>query len=267
MKNILYAILSCLIFISFSCASLKKRQETKLLKQNNLQVQTLVKKINQKVNFTTFSATFKGFYKEKGNRKPLKGILKIEQGKSIWISLRPVLGIEIFRVLLTSSEFQVLNKLNNEYIFGSYEAFAQQMGVALNYEMIEKILTGKFFYFPDESQAEKYTYTLVNKEMNTGKLTAKLSETYSHTALIDAAKNELLENSIESTYMPQKRKIEIKYTNRENTSPVPIAKEIELQTFDENYTLEISLNYSNMKWNEQITFPFHVPENYKKTKL
>lgn len=111
-----------------------------------------------------------------GKQLSLNCGVKIFHNQLIEISIRPLLGVEMYRVHLTPQKFAIFDKFNKVYCESTYDYFRYEFSIPFTYEDIEALLLGRLFTFDEgvEGQAMKNsfiasatdsTYTLVGKKM------------------------------------------------------------------------------------------------------
>jgi len=68
--------------------------------------------------------------------------LRMHRDSILWISLKPMLGVEAFRARITSDSLQFVNRLNREY--GSYpmSALSEMAGAQVDTRMLHELLLG-----------------------------------------------------------------------------------------------------------------------------
>lgn len=69
--------------------------------------------------------------------------VKMVKGESILISIRPILGIEVAKVIITNEDFIVLDKINKRYIKEPVALFTN--GIDLDISTIQDIILGRPF--------------------------------------------------------------------------------------------------------------------------
>lgn len=66
--------------------------------------------------------------------------LKIEKDKQIWISVKPMLGIEAFRVLIRPDSVFVVDRLNKQYLEKPFSWLAELSKAPLQYAALQDLL-------------------------------------------------------------------------------------------------------------------------------
>lgn len=80
----------------------------------------------------------------KGESQSFKATLRMRKDSAIWISITPLLGIEMIRVLVTPDTLKYLSKIpdNKFYFIGSSDLINKKLGVDLDFDMLQDLLIG-----------------------------------------------------------------------------------------------------------------------------
>lgn len=100
---------------------------------------------SNQADFEYYSARFSGEATWEGKTYPMAGSLKIKKDEIIFLSIAPVLGIEVARVMITPDTVKYLNRLQSSYFVGDMEFFNKLLGADLDFYMLQAILMGNDF--------------------------------------------------------------------------------------------------------------------------
>ncbi|MDR1592520.1 MAG: DUF4292 domain-containing protein [Prevotellaceae bacterium] len=79
--------------------------------------------------------------------------VKAVRNENITISILPMLGIEMYRIILTPKTFTILDKLNRQYCENSYDFLTKELNISLDFESVQALLTAQLFSFDGQSPA------------------------------------------------------------------------------------------------------------------
>ena len=65
----------------------------------------------------------------------------------IWISVSPLLGIEVARLMITADSVKMLDKIHNRYEVTSFESINKMLQMKVNFEIVQALLYGNFFAY------------------------------------------------------------------------------------------------------------------------
>ena len=100
---------------------------------------------------------------DNGKKTSFKTHLRIKKDSAIWISITPILGIEMARVLITQDTVKLMNRNDSEYFIGDFDYINNLFGAALDYQMLEALLIGNSLEF---EQNEKVRSSIDRKKNN-----------------------------------------------------------------------------------------------------
>lgn len=254
MKHIIS--LFCFLFL-ISCAS-KKASVAVAPKptEKEVTVEKIIQKYNQnQLAFSTLYIKSDASYSDKNQSQNVNAEIKIKKDEKILISIR-LLGITMAKALITPNEVKYYEKLNGNYFEGDYQLLSKWLGTDLNFSMLQNILIGKSFETLNAS-----TYQLLSSENNLILQSKNNSE-------IDKKFTFNPENgSIKQQEVLQKtegRKLVVNYPRHkiynENLLPISVLVNALQQTDSTN----INLEYHHITINEDLSFPYSVPEGYKR---
>lgn len=133
-----------LLVLLFSC---KPKEEIVKDKLEHYSSKELVNLLNtNEFNFHSMSAKAEIDYFDKKSTS-FKAHLRVQKDSVIWISITPVLGIEIARVMITQDSVMLMNRVKSEYFKGDFNYINKMFNVDLDYEMLQSLLIGNSLDF------------------------------------------------------------------------------------------------------------------------
>ncbi len=263
-KNIKIIISVLLLFSFFSCNLFKKNIKNKE-NTDKKEIAEIQKKISDNnLQFKTFTATFSGSYKDNKQQLPLKGIMKIKKDSVIWLTIRPFLGIEIARILLTTDSIKYIDKIKNQYFEENYNYLNKKFGFNISYKLIEALFTNKLVTYPAEEKLINYeleinetNFILRNEKNENGKIFIHI--------LSGNKKYKLIENRL---FLKDKSKsISVYYKNFKTINEKQFPSEINIDTKNKQQLSKTIINLKNIKIDNNLNIKFAVPKNYKRIKF
>ncbi|MFM7106290.1 MAG: DUF4292 domain-containing protein [Flavobacteriales bacterium] len=99
-----------------------------------------------------------------------KATVRIRKDSIIWVSIAPLLGIEMIRLLVTPDSLKYLSKIPDQkfYYFGGISELSEKTGADLSFDVLQNILFGNAFGLEEDdmkfrSEAEAENYLLISK--------------------------------------------------------------------------------------------------------
>jgi hypothetical protein len=220
-------------------------------------------------NFEWFDGKFSGTVNDNGKSNSIKGRVKIRADSVIWISIKPdVAIIEVARLVATPDSVKLLNYLEKKYWIGTYSALSAQIGFALDYPMLEALLTGapNLIFRREAYLAMKSTdgISLTSSSLP-DYLALRRSGTSPRSVFqalwFDAAGN-LKRNLI---YEPTIRvETDIQFSNFVTTDSLTFPYQGSLTLVGDSSSAQFKFEYTKIDLNTSTTFPFSIPSSYTK---
>lgn len=259
-------------FILFSCKVHEK--ENIKIKVKYRSSRFLVSKLKEnEFKFNTFSTKTAVSFNDGEKKTSFKTHLRIKKDSAIWMSITPLLGIEMARVLITQDTVKFLNRSSKEYFIGNFDYLNKLFGADIDYQMLEALLIGNSLDFEENNKVhsrvdrKKNLYFLstekkrkVKKELEKNKDKIKKQAQVFWLDPVNFKIKELLLSSPE--------------TNRSLVGSYSDYKEVETQliphnlylTLESKTTSNIELKYNKVSIGKSLTFPFKISSKYVQIK-
>lgn len=208
-----------------------------------------------KINFTTVYIKSNVRFSDEKQTQNVSAEIKIKKDEQILISVR-FLGITMAKALITPTAVSYYEKMNGTFFEGDFKGITQWLGTDLDYAKIQNMLLGEAF---DNLQQGKYAlskgdqgFELVDERSGDGK----------KTFVLDLVK--FLIQKQEIIQPTQDRKVQVSYSEHATFTAGTIPMQVLIHTFQTKGTTEISLNYNSVNFNEELSFPYSIPNGYKR---
>jgi len=269
MKNILF-ILSAVALLT-SCRS-AKNIGTAIAKKDTVAspaptvsaAEDSLRFINQTVNklsanrieFTTFSGKVNIDYRgSDGKNYDVNAVVRMYKDSAIWISANAVLGIEALRALITKDSVKLLDKLNKTYTARSVDYLQEVTQLPLSLSILQDLLIGNPVYV--DSNIVSYART-----ENTTSLVS-VGRWFKNLLSISNDNGTILRSKLDDADKTRNRTAELTYSDYENKRG-PLFATKRTIAIAEKKTLDIKLDFKSYALNEEVSFPFSIPKNFKR---
>jgi YD repeat-containing protein len=190
---------------------------------------------------------------QEGKRKKFSVTLRHKQGEGIWVSGSVI--VPLARVLITPKQLQFYEKINRRYAQFDFQQVKKHLGVPVDYEMIERIITAG----PLDTRAlkrAKLTFSQNNYILSSRKRGVSLKWTY------DAAFR-----LVSQEFSDGETSVRVDYDGyrRIDNQWVPQQLMGSLNSVDK--TTVLKLQYKQTQLNANFQMPFEIPKGYSKIKL
>jgi Domain of unknown function (DUF4292) len=272
MKNsIAVVVLCCMLFAENSCRSTKKLQTAVNKKDTTIVTapaqpviidtlrgaEDVLKSLNKnKIDFKTFSAKIKVQYEDyRGKQPDFNAFIRLYKDSVLWVSINATfLSIEAFRILITKNNITILNKLDKKVEYHNFNYIEDVAHIPLTFSTLQDLVVGNPVYIGDSIVSYRQTENHI--------LLGTVSDLFKNLLTI-SADNDLLERSkLDDIDLGQNRTADLTYGDyeKDGTFYFPTYREI---TVAEKTKVDIALNFKQYQFNNELSFPFSIPKNYK----
>ena len=224
------------------------------------------------LRYDWISVKFDANYTDKKNSNDFKGQIRIRKDSLIWITVTPALGIEMFRMVITTDSVKYFNRLQKEYFAGDYALVSDFLKIDIDYDILQSLLLGNDFQFYENNSFRASIDNLEYKLSTTDRRKIrKEAEQASDDPVILLQNIWLNPESFKITrtdvkeYMKDNRKLQATYgdfVKLENQS-YPSTLQFDIMAED---VFKLKISYTKVTTGETLTFPFTIPDSYQKIK-
>jgi hypothetical protein len=216
------------------------------------------KHYDNKLDFSTLYIKASAKYVDEKQSQNVSAEIRIEKDKQILISVR-FLGITMAKALITPSAVSYYEKINSTYYEGDFSSLSKWLGTDLDYTKVQNLLIGEAF---DDLRKGKYTQTIVD---NLFRLDEEKDANLKKTFFLDGEKYLIQKEEISQP--SENRSLQIAYSDTKNFNQGTLPTSIEINAVQPKGKTSINLNYNNISFNEELSFPYSVPSGYKKVTI
>jgi hypothetical protein len=262
LKNIFSRfILFSVVLTAFlsGCKSLKDTRETG---PSAMSAAMVVQNLhNSQMQYSWFSARFSGSVLFDGNTNNVSGALRIEHDQAIYVSIAPVLGIEIVRALITPDSVKIVNRLDGTYYLGGTQILNRMFNTDIDFYMLQALFTGNDF---PHFQKDRFNFSEEQglfKLQNPNRRRIAGGAYFNHSMLIDPETMRIKTNIIVEENL--NRSLRADYKRHENVSQQWVPADLQIFVSDGSGNANMNLSYSRITLNEPQRMQFSIPARYK----
>ena len=214
----------------------------------------IVNNYKNKKGFSTLNISASAKYRDEKNSQSVSAEIKIKKDEKILVIVR-VLGFSVAKALITPSEVKYYEKINNSYFEGDYQSLSQWLGTDLDFQKVQNLLIGEAI---DDLNKSVFTNTIINKmyKLNT-------NDDVTEKSFFIETDQFLLKNQ-QIIQAQKEREFEVDYSNFQEFSKTLMPTHLDLQAIQKKGKTNISIDYRTVTFNEEVTFPYSVPEGYER---
>lgn len=271
-KSALLLLTAGLFFFGVSCKTSHKatkaiiKEERKPEDKSAPDLQFLITENSFKASTLTAKASVKSLFGDQNNSFNIN--MRMLTDSVIWISISPLLGIEVARVLITRDSVKYLDRLNNRYALSDFEYLNNLLKTHVDFDIIQGVLTGNLFAYKKNKFNSVYLedrYYILST-LSKRKLKRSLEEDDNNKPIVqdmwvDGTTYRITRLIIQD--QRAKKSLQTDYTDHRQT-------EGGLFPFQSNTSIvaeqnaSIGIDYNKITVNANVEFPFTIPQSYEK---
>lgn len=227
------------------------QKETKTLTENKI----ISNYYKNNVDFSTLQLQSSVRYTDPKQSQNVSADIKIKKNEQILVNIK-LLGFPVAKALITPTSVSYYEKLNRSYFQGDFSSLSVWLGTDLDFYKLQNMLLGlaiddlrKGTY--QESNPDNQYLLEDNSNSNTKK------SFYIEPENFRISKQEVVQ-------IKENRKISVAYSDSKSFTEGTVPLKILIQTLQAKGQTEINLNYNSIIFNQEISFPYTIPDGYKR---
>ena len=188
--------------------------------------------------------------------------VRMVRDQAIYISLRPVLGIEVGKLIITADSLYAVDKVHKRYIAEKVSILTS--GIPVTVSEVQDMFLGRPFIIGKGTINEELKSGInVSREGNTVILSPdEQFKGYGYAFTFDkqgriSSLDIIKAGNTSSDY-------KVNYGDVRGTTAGNIAHDINANAIVEKKKITFSLNYKDIDWNDKVKIDMGVPSNYKR---
>ncbi len=264
MKKYIFIILSFLAITS--CKSLKQTFDSHLF---STKPDILIDKIIENdIDFNTIYFKRAQFtVSEDNDKKSFRGSIFIKKNKQIIVSITPVLGIELFKVIVEPNSIIIVDKMKKEVQHTNFSYLEDNFNMSLDFYTLQSILTNSFFVYPFSLPKNLFKFELTQSSDNQFLLQSK-KITHNRNIFQQrfTGSNSINKISkIEILNITENILLNILYSDFKNIySDKYFPNEVSLSAIHKNSNMNLTIQYSQIEIDGSSSLSPSIPDSYVK---
>ena len=188
--------------------------------------------------------------------------VRMVRDQAIFISLRPMLGIEVGKLIITADSLYAVDKVHKRYIAEKVSILTS--GIPVTVSDVQDIFLGRPFIIGKGTlNPNNKAEMTVNLENNTTTLMPNENyKGYAYTFTFNKSKHMtsldiVPEGATTAAY-------QVNYSDVRGTTAGNIAHDISATATIERKKMSFSLSYKNIEWNGKVKIDMSIPGNYSR---
>jgi hypothetical protein len=210
---------------------------------------------NNKNQFSTLYIKASVKYASEKQNQTVTAEIKLKKDEQILVSIR-FLGITMAKANITPTKVSYYEKIKGTYYEGDFTALSQLLGTDLDFEKVQNMVLGRAI---DNLKEGKYSEIFANQEY---RFDEESDGNTKKSFYIDG--NNYTINKQEISQTKEERMMQVVYSNRKEFKEITLPLTVNIDSYQKKSKTEIDLEYNNVSFNEELSFPYSVPNDYKR---
>ena len=260
----------------------------------------LTKKLDKNLleyDYVSFKSEFNVRVKE--DKKSFKANVRIKRDSIVWISISPLLGIEVARIIFTQDSIKLIDKWNDQYYLGNFAYINDKFDTDLDFLMVQDLFVGNPIYYDNKEKfistkgERHHILTSKNKkkvrralgldrlmkeegggqadsleyDINQRKLTRVIKRNEEEDLIVKRYWINPESFKIEKSLihdLSYNRLVEVECAEFDEIKSVLFPSEIKVLLKDSKDATSVSIENSRIRINKPLNFPFNIPDKFEK---
>lgn len=252
-----------LLFFVLGCGSKKNKIQFPLQNINSEIKKTLtgsnikIKDLNY-IDFTNLSFSGNSNLEYNNGDYGFDLIFRFKKNEKILIS--GSLFLPIFKVLIDQNKISGYQKFDKTFFDVNYDEIYNKLAINLSFSEIENLLLGN----PILDLTNSENFKIYQNEKNL-LIYSMEKENVTYNMTFDPKSNKLLSQEI--TQLKLNRYLKIYYNSFQKLNSFDLPRLIGILINDGKNLIKLTISNQSREINNELSFPFKIPSNYKKIKL
>ena len=271
MKQVNYLFFFVILIIFFSACRTKKVIESpnSTIKLKGTEViQVFDSVMLREFDFHFLSAKANVSYTDKsGETNSFDINMRMNKDSAIWISITPLLGIEVARVMIRPDSVIILDRLHKTVTRRDFVYLEEWLKANVNFEMVQAVVTGNYFQYQEKEKIK----SLYDEEPYIIMSTLNKRQARRAAEEKDPSKPVIQDFWIDGNFRiaksritddKQSRSIEATYKNFSDVKGKLFPNNIVVSIAASSPTI-IKVDYTRVEAQDSLQMPFSVPQKYE----
>ncbi|MBZ9652635.1 DUF4292 domain-containing protein [Psychroflexus montanilacus] len=207
---------------------------------------------NDLADFKTVNGRMKAGYQSKDDSQSINITYRIEKDKAIWMSAKVMGLLPVAKVYITPDRFQYYEKINRTYFDGDFAMAEEYLGVEVNFENLQNLLLGRPMYELKKNQMlfDDNAYVFLQN----------IKSILAYSAIIDGRQFEMKSQSLQNE---NKESLKVEYLGFQSVDKKKFPSKLKMTAKKDDEVVLIDIEYRSVIFDEDLSFPFSIPNNYE----
>lgn len=203
-----------------------------------------------------------------GVNEKVRGSIAIYRDSMIAVSIVPLLGYEILRVLCTRDSIIVINRRERNYSATSFDHYSKKYGIPVGFDVLQAILINEVFYYKDNLDDRIYERQLRTRNKNYLYVVEAFrdGQRITNQGIEIDKEGRKLENVFIMDY-DRKMKMNLGYDDFSLNENILFPRKLKLDIVERDNSIKLEIFYGQIVFDESINLEFAAPTKYTKVDI
>jgi len=199
-----------------------------------------------------------GRFEGQGMKLGFRFEIRVQKDSLIWVDLAdPLLGLKLVRGKLSAKEYIYLNRLERNYRQGAPKEAAQSIGLDFEMPAVMQVIAANYWPLLQAEQKGAVGQYLIQGLLQVSEKEGRKAKQYLDPEL-------LRPNKVVVDEARTGRNLEVNYSDYEEMEGQWFPKKMTIDFKDGEEQTKLELNVKSLELNQKQTFPFRLPNGYKR---
>lgn len=229
-------------------------------KPESLSAREVIKLHNHAIpKFETLAGRMQLAYETEDNGQRISVNFRIKKDEAIWAKAS-ILGITIAKVYITPKSVQYYETIGKTYFDGDFSLLSDWLGTDIDFEQAQNILLGQSIFHLNGNQ---YSTAIFN---NNFKIEPKIQpENFKHTLYLNPTNFKVVSATLAQPEWD--RILTLQYDSYQKIDNQFFPTRISIVNTESREQTKIEIVYRKIDINENVSFPFEIPNGYNRITL
>jgi hypothetical protein len=212
-------------------------------------------------DFEWFSTRFSGSVVWENKTHSIAGSMRMRKDSAIYISIAPILGIEVARAIITPDSVKLVNRLESTYYMGDLRILSRMFNADIDYFMLQALFTGNDFphfrtdqfVLGDDTRLTRLESTARTRKNGQGSPIVQVIS-------VDPSNKRIRTNVMEQTNSG--RALRADYRKYDSVEGRLLPSDLQIMFADQSNTSTLEMIFSRTTVNVPQNMQFSVPPRY-----
>ena len=221
----------------------------------NITFDTLIRHLTlNQTGYRSLTAKAKLSWDDGKSQQDFSATMRMKKDSIVWMSITGPMNVEAARVLINPDTFQLLNKINTEYTGRGFSYLNNWLLFPVSFPMLQQILSGEKPDIHEKASTAVYQDSTFIIYAENNNLLEKI--------WVNSGNYTIAKILLKDKLLTQQMSITFDSYNLLEGKPFSYHRVIEVNR--DGAVLILTIGFTKVKLNENLSYPFEVSEKYKR---